>query len=84
MFPAYGLSLLVALGMIAHCIRNGRNRTWIYVLLFTLWMPFVGSAVYACVEILTDLLRTRMRMEPEIIAPGTNAPAPPCGPTRGG
>jgi len=59
MIPAYGLSLLVALGMIAHCIKTGRNRIWIYVLMFTLWMPFVGSAVYACVEILPDLLRTR-------------------------
>ena len=59
MIPAYVVSVLISFGMIAHCIKNGRNRIWIYVLVFTLWTPFIGSAIYACVEILPDLLRTR-------------------------
>jgi len=59
MIPAYVVSVLVSFGMIAHCIKTGRNRIWIYVLVFTLWTPFIGSAIYACVEILPDLLRTR-------------------------
>jgi hypothetical protein len=49
----------ISFGMIAHCIKNDRNRIWIYVLVFTLWTPFIGSAIYACVEVLPDLLRTR-------------------------
>jgi len=59
MIPAYVVSVLVSFGMIAHCIKTGRSRIWIYVLAFTLPMPFIGSAVYACVEILPDLLQTR-------------------------
>lgn len=59
MIPAYVVSVLISFGMIAHCIKNDRNRIWIYVLVFTLWTPFIGSAIYACVEILPDLLRTR-------------------------
>jgi len=59
MIPAYVVSVLISFGMIAHCIKNDRNRIWIYVLVFTLWTPFIGSAIYACVEVLPDLLRTR-------------------------
>ena len=78
MIPAYGLSLLVALGMIAHCIKTGRNRIWIYVLMFTLWMPFVGSAVYACVEILPDLLRTRTSQKGLAARTESSQGAPDC------
>jgi hypothetical protein len=59
MIPAYVVSVLCSLGMIAHCIKTGRNRIWVYVLIFTLWTPFIGAALYAAVEILPDLLGTR-------------------------
>jgi hypothetical protein len=35
MIPAYVVSVLISFGMIAHCIKNDRNRIWIYVLVFT-------------------------------------------------
>lgn len=59
MIPAYVVSVLCSLGMIAHCIKTGRNRIWVYVLVFTLWTPFIGAALYAAIEILPDLLGTR-------------------------
>jgi hypothetical protein len=59
MIPAYVVSGLISLGMIAHCIKTGRNRIWIYVLVILMSTPFIGSALYAGVEILPDLLRSR-------------------------
>ena len=59
MFPIYILSGLISLGMIVHCIKTGRNTIWVYVLVVLMSMPFVGAAVYAGVEILPELLRSR-------------------------
>lgn len=59
MVPLYVVSGVITLGMIAHCIKTGRSRVWVYVLVVLMSMPFVGSALYAAVEILPDLLRTR-------------------------
>ena len=59
MIPAYVVSVLISLGMIAHCIRNGRNRIWVYVLVILMTTPFIGAALYATIEILPDLLGTR-------------------------
>jgi hypothetical protein len=59
MIPVYVVSGLLSLGMIAHCIKTGRNRIWVYVLVILMSTPFIGSALYAGVEILPDLLRTR-------------------------
>ena len=58
-FAIYILSGLLSLGMIVHCIKTGRNTIWVYVLVVLMSMPFVGSALYAGVEILPDLLRSR-------------------------
>src|SRR5690349_19013314 len=55
----YIVSGLLSLGMIVHCIKTGRNTIWVYVLVVLISMPFVGSAVYAGVEILPELLRSR-------------------------
>lgn len=55
----YIVSLLVSVGMILHCVRTGRNRIWILVMLILLSLPFVGAAIYAAAEILPELLRTR-------------------------
>ena len=58
-FAIYILSGLLSLGMIVHCIKTGRNTIWVYVLVVLMSMPFVGSALYAGVEILPELLRSR-------------------------
>ena len=58
-FAIYILSGLCSLGMIVHCIKTGRNSIWVYALVMLMSMPFVGAAVYAGVEILPDLLRSR-------------------------
>ncbi len=55
----YIISGLVSLGLAVHSIKTGRGFVWVYVLLATAWLPFVGAAVYVGVEILPDLLRTR-------------------------
>jgi hypothetical protein len=59
MFPIYIVSGLLSLGMIVHCIKTGGNTIWVYVLVVLMSMPFVGAALYAGVEILPGLLRSR-------------------------
>ena len=58
-FAIYILSGLLSLGMVVHCIKTGRNTIWVYVLVVMMSMPFVGAALYAGVEILPGLLRSR-------------------------
>jgi len=58
-FAIYIVSGLLSLGMIVHCIKTGGNTIWVYVLVVLMSMPFVGAALYAGVEILPGLLRTR-------------------------
>jgi hypothetical protein len=58
-FAIYIISGLLSLGMIVHCIKTGRNTIWVYVLVVMMSMPFIGSALYAGVEILPGLLRSR-------------------------
>jgi hypothetical protein len=41
---------------VIHIMRTGRDRTWIYVVVF---LPLVGSIVYVLVELLPDLLSGR-------------------------
>jgi len=52
----YVLGLALSIPLIVHCIRTGRNRMWVWVLLS---LPLIGSAVYFCVEILPDLGNSR-------------------------
>src|SRR4051795_1355402 len=58
-YAIYIVSGLLSLGMIVHCIKTGRNTIWVYVLVIMMSMPFVGAALYAGVEILPELLRSR-------------------------
>jgi hypothetical protein len=58
-FAIYIISGLLSLGMIVHCIKTGGNTIWVYVLVILMSMPFVGAALYAGVEILPGLLRSR-------------------------
>ena len=59
MIPLYVISGLISLGMIVHCVKTGRSQVWIYVLVILMTTPFIGSALYAAIEILPDLLGTR-------------------------
>lgn len=47
-----GLQLLCVL----HAVRSGRDRTWIYIILF---VPLAGSLAYIVAELLPELLGTR-------------------------
>ncbi len=59
-FALYVLSGLLSLGLVVHCIKTGRNTIWVYVLVILMTtLPFVGPLLYAGVEILPDLLRSR-------------------------
>lgn len=55
----YIISGLLSLGLAVHSIKTGRGFVWVYVLMATAWLPFIGAAVYIGVEILPELLRTR-------------------------
>src|SRR5512134_4011992 len=55
----YIISGLISLGLAVHSIKTGRGFVWVYVLMATSWLPFVGAAVYIGVELLPELLRTR-------------------------
>jgi hypothetical protein len=46
--PIIGLSLVVQIFCAVHCVRNGRNRAWLMVIIF---MPIAGSLAYAFFEI---------------------------------
>jgi hypothetical protein len=59
-FALFVLSGLLSLGLVVHCIKTGRNTIWVYVLIILMMsLPFVGPLLYAGVEILPDLLRSR-------------------------
>jgi hypothetical protein len=59
MFPVYIISGALSLGLVVHCIKTGRNTIWVYLLVVLMSLPFVGAALYAGVEILPELLRSR-------------------------
>jgi hypothetical protein len=59
MFPVYIISGAISLGLVVHCIKTGRNTIWVYLLVVLMSLPFVGAALYAGVEILPELLRSR-------------------------
>ena len=52
----YLLGLAISVPLIVHCIRNGRNTIWVFVLLA---LPLLGSAVYFFVEVFSDLRNSR-------------------------
>jgi len=52
----YIVTLAVQITCIVHCIKTQRNMMWILALVF---MPLLGAAIYAIVEILPDLTRSR-------------------------
>ncbi len=54
--PYYILILLIEVACIAHIMRTGRERFWIYIVLF---LPMAGMLAYLAVEILPDVLGSR-------------------------
>lgn len=59
-FAIFVVSGLLSLGMVVHCIKTGRSQIWVYVLIMLmLSLPFVGPLLYAGVEIIPDMLKSR-------------------------
>jgi hypothetical protein len=54
--PIFGISILFQILCIVHIIRTGRDRIWIYVVIF---LPAAGILAYLLVEILPSLFRGR-------------------------
>lgn len=54
--PIFGVSILFQILCIVHIIRTGRDRIWIYVVIF---LPAAGILAYLLVEVLPSLFRGR-------------------------
>ncbi len=52
----FGLSILLQVACIVHCMRTGRNTMWIYVLAI---LSYAGVLAYLAAELLPDMLRSR-------------------------
>ena len=53
--PIFILSLIVQIFLIIHVIRTGRDRIWIWVLLF---LPLAGGLAYLILELLPEWRRS--------------------------
>lgn len=53
MFPAIGLSYLVAIALCVHVARTGREMYWMFILLA---FPGLGSLAYIVINILPDMM----------------------------
>lgn len=54
--PVYIIVLLLEIACIVHIMRTGRERFWVYIVLF---LPLAGMIAYLAAEVLPNLLRTR-------------------------
>jgi hypothetical protein len=52
----YIVGIALSIPMIVHCIKTGRARVWVFVMLA---FPIIGSVVYLCIEVLPDMSRSR-------------------------
>jgi hypothetical protein len=50
------ISLVITVAFVVHVIKTGRDRFWIYVVVF---LPLAGAIAYLIVEVLPDLWRNR-------------------------
>jgi hypothetical protein len=55
-FSAYGLSVLLSVACIIHCIRTHQTTTWLWVIGILFMFPFIGPLVYFCAIVLPDLM----------------------------
>lgn len=63
--PIYAISILVQVVCVAHIIRTGRDRIWLYAVVF---LPLAGVIAYLLVEILPSMLggRTAHRLSSQV------------------
>lgn len=47
-----GLSFVIQLALAAHCIKTGRDRSWVYLILL---IPVMGSLLYVFTQLLPDV-----------------------------
>jgi hypothetical protein len=52
----YIIGIAVAIPLIIHCIKTGRNTIWVFVMLS---LPLIGSGAYFFVEVFPELSRSR-------------------------
>lgn len=54
--PFFALSLLLQVACVVHIMRTGRERFWIYVVMF---LPMAGMAAYLIAEVLPSMIGAR-------------------------
>src|SRR5688572_22925401 len=54
----YGLTIVVSVLLIIHCIKTGRDKIWVWVLIWLNFIPFAGPAAYIAFEIIPERART--------------------------
>jgi hypothetical protein len=54
--PFFAVSLMIQIALVAHAMKTGRDRLWIWVLILA---PVVGCVAYALIELLPELLGAR-------------------------
>lgn len=54
--PYLSVSLLIQIALVVHAVRTGRDRMWIWILIFA---PVVGSIAYLIVELIPEMLGAR-------------------------
>lgn len=54
--PYLSVSLLIQIALVVHAVRTGRDRMWIWILIFA---PVVGSIAYLIVELIPQMLGAR-------------------------
>lgn len=54
--PYLSVSLLIQIALVVHAVRTGRDRMWIWILIFA---PFVGAVAYLIVELIPEMLGAR-------------------------
>jgi len=52
----FWVSLLIQIALVVHAVRTGRDRIWIWIILFA---PLVGSVAYLIVELIPGMLGAR-------------------------
>jgi hypothetical protein len=58
-FSAAGLSVLLSVACIVHCLKTHQATTWLWVIGILFMFPFIGPLVYFCAIILPDVMGTR-------------------------
>lgn len=73
--PIFAISTIIQVLLIIHVLRTGRDRIWIWVLLF---LPLAGAAAYLVLELIPEWRgtmtgRKTMRQVKKTLNPGANA-----------